>query len=86
LDSALKCLYAFGFFYRDTLIPEQNKSGFNSLENSTVFVRGDRGISRKIDVSIKTDSLDDILKCAEQICSSPFLLLGHNISKKDWIC
>ena len=86
IETALKCLYAFGFVYRDTLIPEQNKSGFNSLENSTVFVRGERGISRKIDVSIKTDSLDDILKCAEQIGSSPFLLVGQDTSKKDWIC
>jgi len=86
IETALKCLYAFGFVYRDTLIPEQKHSGFKTLVDNTVFVRGERGLSKKNDVTISSDSIDDILKYGEEIGFAPYLLVGETTDRKDWVC
>ena len=86
IETALKCLYAFGFVYRDTLIPEQKHSGFKTIEDNVVFVRGVRGFSKKSDITISSDSIDDILEYGEEIGTTPFLLVGETTDRKDWIC
>ena len=86
IETALKCLYAFGFVYRDTLIPEQKHSGFKTIEDNVVFVRGERGFSKKSDITISSDSIDDILEYGEEIGTAPFLLVGETTDRKDWIC
>ncbi len=86
IETALKCLYAFGFNYRDTLIPEQNISGFSSLNDSTVFVRGVRGISKSNKLPIKSSNLQHLLEYAEQLGTAPYLLVGEKTKRKDWLC
>ena len=85
IETAIKCLYAFGFVYRDTLIPENVQEGFNKLD-SPVFVIGERGHSKSDDITLKSASLDDVLSYGETTGASPYLLVGTQTSNKNWSC
>ena len=85
IETALKCLYGFGFVYRDTLIPNNTKTGFNKSD-SPVFVIGERGHSKSDDVTLTSSNLSDVLGYAEQVGSSPYLLIGSTTDNKSWTC
>tara|TARA_R110001592_G_scaffold197326_2_gene445265 strand:+ start:3552 stop:4529 length:978 start_codon:yes stop_codon:yes gene_type:complete len=85
IETAIKCLYGFGFVYRDTLIPENKQEGFNKLD-LPVFVIGERGNSKSDDITLKSASLDDVLIYGETTGSSPYLLVGSTSSNKKWSC
>jgi hypothetical protein len=85
IETAIKCLYGFGFVYRDTLIPENAQEGFNKLD-SPVFVIGERGHSKSDDITLTSASLDDVLSYGETTGASPYLLVGEQTSNKNWSC
>jgi len=81
----LMMLSGWGFQYRDLLLPTQKKDGFEIRKNERVVIRGERGRGQLGNIHIKEDSLDGVLDYAESIGKLPYLLLGADTDRADWM-
>lgn len=85
IPTGLKCLEAFGFEYRDMLLPSQKNAEYEIRKNEDVLIRGERGRGKVSNMQIKGDTLDAILDYLEDIGSSPYLIVGTDTDRKDWM-
>ena len=85
IPTGLKCLEAFGFEYRDMLLPSQKNAEYEIRKNEDVLIRGERGRGKVTNMQIKGDTLDAILDYIEDIGSSPYLVVGERTDRKDWM-
>ena len=86
LEVGIMCLNAWGFTYRDSLIPQQKEQGFKRMINEEIIVRGERGQPNKLEIkSIKSVSTDDIMDFVEQLEKPPYLLVGEVSERKSWL-
>lgn len=89
IDIALKCLSSWGFNYRDTYLPPQDKKTYESGIGKFVIIRGERGVSpfKEKSTSIKSSKTKDIMSYAEEIGNKPFVLIGEKEDDENWtIC
>ena len=85
VPTGLMMLSGWGFQYRDMLLPTQKKVGYEIRKNELVVIRGERGKGQLENLHIKEDSLDSVLNYAESIGKSPYLLLGGDTDRADWM-
>ena len=85
LPTGFMMMSGWGFQYRDMLLPTQKKVGYEVRKNELAVIRGERGRGTLENLHIKDDSLDGVLDYAESIGKSPYLLLGANTDRTDWL-
>jgi len=85
VPTGLMMLSGWGFQYRDMLLPTQKKIGYEIRNIELVVIRGERGRGQLENLHIKEDSLDGVLDYAESIGKSPYLLLGDDTDRADWM-
>ena len=100
IETGLRCLNAWGFTHRDTLVPHQPSKAYVSMNDEIVYLRGQRGrqdkkheswlaknipSKQKSKVELKSSKLSDVLNYASQIGVEPFLLVGAETKDKNWV-
>ena len=87
IETGIKLINAWGFSYRDTVVPPTSNDSCTVLADEYVLLRGERGqgkrITTKACLSFETD---DILEFAEQNSASPNLLVFDTTGRSDWSC
>jgi hypothetical protein len=86
IETGLKLLNAWGFSYRDVLVPPVHKH-CTILDGEYVLVRGERGKNRKIKTrTCSSFETEDVLAFAEKICDGPHLLVFNESGRDNWSC
>jgi len=85
VETGIKLINAWGFSYRDTVVPPTSNDSCTVLADEYVLLRGERGqgkrITTKACLSFETD---DILEFAEQNSVGPNLLVFQSTDRPDW--
>ena len=85
METGIKLINAWGFAYRDTVVPPSSNDRCTVLVDEYVLLRGERGqgkrIATKVCLSFETD---DILEFAEQNSVGPNLLVFDTTGRTDW--
>ena len=67
IETGIKLLNAWGFTFRDILVPCINKAKYNILNNENILIRGERGVPRKLRrFECQSLETDDILELIEE--------------------
>ena len=87
IETGIKLINAWGFAYRDTVVPPTSNDRCTVLVDEYVLVRGERGQGKRITTkaSLSFDT-NDILEFAEQNSASPNLLVFDTTGRSDWSC
>ena len=87
IETGIKLINAWGFAYRDTVVPPSANDRCTVLVDEYVLLRGERGQGKRIATKdcLSFDT-DDILEFAEQNSSNPSLLVFGSTSRPDWSC
>ncbi|MDC0986908.1 hypothetical protein OAS67_06480 [Alphaproteobacteria bacterium] len=87
IETGIKLINAWGFAYRDAIVPPTSNDRCTVLVDEYVLLRGERGqgkrITTKACLSFETD---DILEFAEQNSAKPNLLVFNTTGRTDWSC
>lgn len=87
IETGIKLINAWGFSYRDTIVPPTSNDQCTILNDADVLVRGERGQGRRIlEADCPSFEVDDILEFVENNCGNPKLLVFHSTDRKDWSC
>jgi transcriptional regulator with XRE-family HTH domain len=87
VDVGIKILSAFGFSYRDILVPTLGEKGMSLIRSERVILRGERGASRTpVRTEIPSTSLNDVLEFSEDIGLEPRLLVFDGTERSGWVC
>ena len=87
IETAIKLINAWGFAYRDTIVPPTSNNHCTVLNDTDVLVRAERGQGRRLMTNICASlELDDILELVEENCGGPNLLVFHPTERKEWSC
>lgn len=87
IETGIKLINAWGFSYRDTIVPPTSNDRCTVLVDEYVLVRGERGQGKRITTkACLSFDTDDILEFAEQNSSEPNLLVFDTTGRTDWSC
>jgi hypothetical protein len=87
IETGIKLINAWGFAYRDTVVPPTSNDRCTVLVDEYVLVRGERGQGKRITTkACLSFDTDDILEFAEQNSASPNLLVFDTTGRSDWSC
>ncbi len=87
LDVGIKILSAFGFTYRDILVPRLDGGGMSLIRSERVVLRGERGASRTpSQIQLLNAKVEDILEFAEAIGQEPRILVFEESHRAGWTC
>jgi hypothetical protein len=87
IETGIKLINAWGFAYRDTIVPPSANDRCTVLVDEYVLLRGERGQGKRITTkACLSFDTDDILEFAEQNSTEPSLLVFDTTSRPDWSC
>jgi hypothetical protein len=87
IETGIKLINAWGFSYRDVVVPPTSSDHCAILNDVDVLVRGERGQSKRLMNNVCLSfEVNDILEFVEQNCGGPNLLVFHPTDRKDWSC
>ena len=87
IETGIKLINAWGFSYRDTIVPPTSNDSCTVLVDEYVLLRGERGQGKRITTNAcGSFDTDDILEFAEQNSAEPNLLVFDTTSRSDWSC
>ena len=85
IETGIKLINAWGFAYRDTVVPPSVTDRCTVLVDEYVLLRGERGQGKRITTkACLSFDTDDILEFAEQNSANPSLLVFDTTSRTDW--
>ena len=87
METGIKLINAWGFAYRDTVVPPSSNDRCTVLVDEYVLLRGERGQGKRITTKVCLSfDTDDILEFAEQNSVGPNLLVFDKTGRTDWSC
>ena len=87
IETGIKLINAWGFAYRDTIVPPTSNDRCTVLVDEYVLLRGERGQGKRITTkACLSFDTDDILEFAEQNSAKPSLLVFDSTSRPNWSC
>ena len=87
IDTGIKLLNAWGFSYRDIIVPPSTNSYCSILDEEYVLLRGERGQAKNLThTTCFSLESEDILDFVEQNYSSPYLMVFDKTVRKEWSC
>jgi hypothetical protein len=85
IETGIKLINAWGFAYRDAVVPPSSNDRCTVLVDEYVVLRGERGQGKRITTkACLSFDTDDILEFAEQNSAKPSLLVFDSTSRPDW--
>lgn len=87
IETGIKLINAWGFSYRDVVVPPTSSDHCTILNDVDVLVRGERGQSKRLMNNVCVSfEVNDILEFVEENCGGPNLLVFHPTDRKEWSC
>ena len=87
IETGIKLINAWGFAYRDAIVPPTSNDRCTVLVDEYVLLRGERGQGKRITTkACRSLEIDDILEFAEQNSVKPNLLVFNTTGRTDWSC